>query len=158
MAHRISFVLILAIVLCLAPFRAEAEDLGYRGWGPRVGVSDDPDQILGGLQFDLGEFARHVRWQPSVEVGFGDDVNALLGNFMVSYYFPIEGDLTPYVGGEVTVAFLDFDRGGSDTEIGPAGVGGIEVAFAGGTRFLLELQLGFGDIPDTRLMAGWTFR
>jgi len=146
-----------AIVACLVSGWAAA-DVGYRGWGPRVGLSDDPDQIVGGVHFDLGEFSPHVRLQPSVEVGFGDHVNSLLGNIMVSYYFQPQKSVTPYAGGQLTAAFFDPDRGDSETEIGIAAIGGIETRLKGGTRFLAEIQLGFGDIPDVKLMAGWTFK
>ena len=150
-------ILVAAVVACLVSGWAAA-DVGYRGWGPRVGLSDDPDQVVGGVHFDLGEFTPHVRLQPSVEVGFGDDVNSLLGNFMVSYYFQPQKSLTPYAGGQFTAAFFDPDRGDTETEIGIAAVGGVETRLSGGARFLVEIQLGFGDIPDVKLMAGWTFK
>ena len=150
-----------AVVLGWATLGPAVADAGYRGWGPLVGVSDDPDQIVAGVHFDLGEFAPHVRWQPSVDFGFGDDVFAFTGNLMVAYYFPVQGTVTPYAGGQLTAAYFDFDddRGGdSDTEIGLAGVGGIETKLKGGTRFLAELQLGFGDVPDVKVLIGWTFQ
>ncbi len=154
--------LVVAVVLGLAISGPAAAEIGYRGWGPRVGFSGDPDQIVGGVHFDLGEFAPHVRWQPSVDFGFGDDVFALTGNLMVAYYFQVQGTVTPYAGGQLTAAYFSFDdgRGGddSDTEIGPAGVGGIETKLKSGTRFLAELQLGFGDIPDVKVLVGWTFK
>lgn len=139
-----------------------AADIGFRGWGPRAGVSDSPDQIVGGVHFDMGEFMRRVRFQPSFEIGFGDDARTAAGNFMVSYYFPVEGDFTPYAGGQLSAVFFDFDDDdgddGSDTEIGPAGVGGFETRLDSGNRFLLEVQVGFQDLPDVKLMAGWTFK
>ena len=141
--------------------------VGFRGWGPRVGVSSDPDQVLVGAQFDLGEFAKNVRWQPSFELGFGDDVTSLTGNFMVSYYFPVKAAVTPYAGAQVT-AWL-FDDNGSqnnngnndddfNAEIGLYAVGGIETKLKHGNRFLAELQLGIGDVPDIRVLVGWTFK
>lgn len=139
----------------IAPTFAES-DIEFRGWGPRVGLSDDPDQVVGGVHFHLGEFAPNVFWQPSVDIGFGDDVTTLTGNVLVAYRFRPDFELQPYVGGQLTVAFYDIDDAGSETEIGPAVVGGFETAM-GETTFLLELQLGFGDIPDTKLMAGWRF-
>jgi hypothetical protein len=53
---------------------ARAEDVGYRGWGPRVGVTMDPDQVHFGAHIDSGNLARHIRLQPNVEVGIGDDL------------------------------------------------------------------------------------
>ena len=146
---------------CLVPGAARAE-VGLRGLGPRVGLSQGPDQILGGVQFDLGEFAKNVRWQPSVELGGGDHVTTLLGNFMVAYYFPIQSKVTPYAGGEVSLGWFRYS-GDSEfgdetkTRIGPAAVGGIEMKLKGTTRFLAELQVGFNDVHDVRAMVGWTF-
>jgi len=154
--------IVIAAALGLAAFGPAAAETGFRGWGPRVGISDDPDQLVVGVHFDLGEFAPHVRWQPSVDFGFGDDVFAFTGNLMVAYYFPMNGSVTPYAGGQVTAAYFNFDNpqngDDSDTEIGLAGVGGIETTLKGGTRFLAELQLGFGDVPDVKLLVGWTFK
>ncbi len=162
---------VVTVALACVPSVAAA-DFGWRGWGPRIGLSEGPDQVFGGVHFDLGEFAPNVRFQPSAEIGLGDDALALIGNVMVSYYFPVEAKVTPYAGGSVTAAFysLDDDCKGfgrefgeegdcDDTEvaIGPVAVGGIEMKLSGGARFLAELQLGFGDLPEAKVLAGWTF-
>lgn len=163
--------IVATVALAHAPSVAAA-DIGWRGWGPRVGLSEDPDQVFGGAHFDLGEFAPNVRFQPSAEVGLGDDTLSVIGNVMVSYYFPIEGKVTPYAGGSVSAAFYSLDDdckgfgrrfgepgdcGDTEVEIGPMAVGGVEMTLSGGTRFLAELQIGFGDLPDARILAGWTF-
>jgi len=160
----LSFLLVLAFV----PAAALAGDLGLRSWGPRVGVSSNPDQIVGGVQFDMGEFAEHLRFQPSAEIAFGDHVNTIQANVMVAYYFPVESNITPYAGGSISAAFYDFSsscRGFArtfacdhhDTRIGPVAVGGIETKLSGNRRFLAELQLGFADLPDAKIMVGWLF-
>jgi hypothetical protein len=172
-ARRIfAFVLISSLIPAAALAQSagggRSAGIGLRGWGPRVGFSSSPDQVIGGVQFDLGEFASDVRFQPSVEVGFGDDVTTLQANFMVSYYFPVQAQVTPYAGGEITAAFYDFDThcpgfnfgrpcDDSDTKIGPAAVGGIETKLRGGSRFLAEIQIGFSDVPDAKIVAGWLF-
>jgi hypothetical protein len=163
--NRTWLLVVLALgVVCLAPppVRAAEGEIGFRGWGPRVGISDDPDQVVGGVHFDLGEFARNVRWQPSFDAGFGDDVLTLTANFMVAYYFPVDGNVKPYAGGQLTAAYFDFDEDAGDdseTEIGVAAVGGMETRIGKGqTRFLAEVQIAFGDdLPDIKLLAGWTF-
>jgi hypothetical protein len=140
---------------------ASAEGVGLRGWGPRVGVSDEPDQVVAGVHFDLGHLAKHVRWQPSADVGLGDDTLTLTGNVMVAYYFPGDWSVTPYAGGQLTAAYYDFDEDGggddTETEIGPGAVGGIEMQLEGGNRFLAEVQFGFSDLPEVKVLAGWTF-
>ena len=160
--------LILAILSLGLPAVAQA-DMGLVGVGPRVGISSDPDQVVIGATFDLGEFAKNVRFQPSLELGLGDHTTTYQGNFMVSYYFPVRAKVTPYAGGSVSIAYYDFRScrgfavgfGGrfacdsNSTEIGPVAVGGIETKVSAGTRFLAELQIGFGDLPETKVVAGW---
>jgi len=141
--------------------------VGFRGWGPRFGASIDADQALVGAQFDLGEFVEHLRWQPSFELGFGDDKLSFFGNFMVAYYFPVNAAVTPYAGSQVTLWLFDQDGpdpdnndfdDGFNAEAGLYAVGGIETQFKGGTRFLAELQVDIvGDVPDFRMLVGWTF-
>jgi len=158
----------LALILALIPASALAGDIALKSWGPRVGISSNPDQIVGGVQLDLGEFAEHVRFQPSAEIAFGDHVNTIQANIMVAYYFPVESNITPYAGGSISAAFYDFSsncRGFArsfgcdhhDTRIAPVAVGGIETKLSGKTRFLAELQLGFGDLADAKIVAGWLF-
>ena len=142
--------------------------VGFRGWGPRFGASTDADQVLVGAQFDLGEFTTNLRWQPSFELGAGDDKFSLYGNFMVAYYFPVKAAVTPYAGAQVTLWLFDQDgpnnNGNNDgfddgfnAEVGLYAVGGIETKFKSGNRFLAELQVGIGDVPDIRVLVGWTF-
>ena len=64
-----------------------APGIRWEGWGPRVGVSFNPDQFWGGVHFNLGYFARDVRFRPSVTIGFGDDVTLLTGMAEVHYIF-----------------------------------------------------------------------
>src|SRR5262245_8488909 len=52
--------------------------IGWEGWGVRVGLSSDPDQAFGGVHFNLGHFARDVRFRPTIELGLGDDVTTLM--------------------------------------------------------------------------------
>jgi opacity protein-like surface antigen len=170
MNRTIVAITLVLVALPLLAGEARAE-VGFQGWGPRIGISDDPDQVVVGAHFDLGEFAQHVRFQPSVDFGFGDDITTFTGNAMVGYYFPVKGQVTPYAGGQVTAAVFHHDEwngedhhndewAGEDdtnTEIGGAIVGGIEARLKGGTRFLVELQIGLGDVPDVKLLAGWTF-
>jgi len=57
-----------ALGVALGPAMALADsdtDVGFRGWGPRVGVSINPDQVHFGAHLDFGQFAKHVRFQPA---------------------------------------------------------------------------------------------
>jgi len=157
---------VIAAAATVAPAAAGETGVGFRGWGPRVGASSDADQVLVGAQFDLGEFTTNLRWQPSFELGFGDDKLSLYGNFMVSYYFPVKAAVTPYAGAQVTVWLFDQDGpnnsngfdDGFNAEVGLYAVGGVETKLKSGNRFLAELQVGIGDVPDVRVLVGWTIK
>ena len=61
----------------------ETSEIRFEGWGIRAGLSSDPDQVYGGVHFNLGEFAKDVRFRPTVELGFGDDQTVLQLHDMV---------------------------------------------------------------------------
>jgi hypothetical protein len=152
--------------------QAKGPSLGYNGWGVRVGVSQgpslegdfDPDQIYGGVHFELGEFARDVRFRPVLEVGFGDDVTLLQAIADVHYVFSKVQVWKPYVGGGVGLTFVKLNDAPSgvddtDNEIGLMGVGGIETKLKSATKFFLEVRVGLGDDdPDLKLGAGWSWK
>jgi opacity protein-like surface antigen len=168
-------ILLTLVVLILAgsttPASAQTQSqatsgIGWRGWGVRAGVSLDPDQVFGGVHFDLGEFAKDVRFRPTIELGFGDDVTLLQALAEVHYVFSKVQVWKPYVGGGLGLAYAnvdDVDNGlgdddDSDTEFSLAPLGGVETKLRSGTVFHLELKLGFGDNdPDAKFSAGWSF-
>jgi hypothetical protein len=137
------------------------DDFGLRGWGPRVGLAAAPDQVVGGVHFDLGEFAPRVWFQPDVVVGFGDDVRSLVASAPVWYRFEgVSTQVTPYAGGALAVGLFNVDKRGDDdtnVEFGLQIGGGGEWRLNSGNRFLVELRLGLGDVWDAVVFAGWTF-
>lgn len=153
------FLLFLALMACALP--VSAQQLEYGGLGPRGGVSSDPDQGFLGVHFNFGEFAPHLRFQPSLEVATGDDYDILSANFPAHYRFSPAANIVPYVGGGVVAAFVDYDppnrRSDSDFEIGFKAIGGIEWPLRNNNDFFLEVNIGFGDIQDAQILAGWMF-
>jgi opacity protein-like surface antigen len=173
------FVLI-AVLALMIPTAVNADPLtktGWRGWGPRVGVTLDPDQIHFGAHVDFGNFAEHIRFQPNVEVGIGDNLTIVALNFEGAYRFSSRWDVwTPYAGGGLGINFVSFDNDhdhaegafaagpmhdvegdDSSTDIGLNLLGGIEKGLKNGHRFFLEGKLGLADSPDLKFTAGWTF-
>jgi len=140
--------------------------LGWNGWGVRAGVSSDPDQIYGGVHFELGEFARDVRFRPTIEFGAGDDVTVLQALAEAHYVFSKVQVWKPYVGGGIGLSYINFDsdfpgprRDDSESDIALVGVGGIETKLKSATRFFLELKIGLGDDdPDLKVGVGWGWK
>jgi opacity protein-like surface antigen len=152
------------IAASVAPALAQGtQGIRYGGWGVRVGLSAEPDQAYGGVHFNLGEFAKDVRFRPTIEAGFGDDVLLLQALAEVHYVFSNVQVWRPYVGGGLGLAYADPDDDSdfdddSDTEVSLAAMGGVETKLKSGTGFMLELKIGFGDNdPEVKFGVGWTF-
>jgi hypothetical protein len=152
---------IVAGILAVAAGTAAAEEVGYRGWGPRVGLTVNPDQVHFGAHLDYGNLARHVRLQPNVEVGIGDDLTIVALNFEGAYRFNSRWDVwTPYLGGGPAIQFVGNDNGlgdGTNTEAGLNLLGGIDRGLSNGSRFFMETKLGLIDAPELKFTVGWTF-
>ena len=161
-ARILLFVAVLGMVPGLAFGQSySGEDVGFRGWGPRIGLSLNPDQIHFGTHLDFGHFADHVRFQPNLELGFGEDVKLFTSNAEVSYRFSNRWDVwSPYLGGGVGANIKSFDRGGSNssqTDLGVNLLGGVEKGLSNGDRFFLEGKVSLNDVPDAKITMGWTF-
>jgi hypothetical protein len=140
---------------------AAAQDIAFNGWGVRAGASDDPDQLVVGVQADLGTFVPNLRFQPHADLGLGDDTTILSLTAPAHYLFPMEGGFTLYAGGGLTLAWIDSDlpqdrEDDAELEITPMVAGGAEWPVGPG-ELSLELNLSGGDLPGVKLLAGWMF-
>ena len=140
-----------------------APGIRWDGWGPRVGVSMDPDQVWGGVHFNLGYFARDVRFRPSVTMGFGDDITLLTAMAEVHYVFSKVQVWKPYVGGGIGLSYVNVDNDevdgdDSDTEVAFAAMGGVETKLRSGNTFGIEGKIGLGDNDaDFKFGVNWSF-
>jgi hypothetical protein len=137
--------------------------IAWKGWGLRAGVSSDPDQGYGGVHFNLGEFAKDVRFRPSMELGFGDDQTIFQMLAEVHYIFSKVQTWKPYVGGGLGLTYIDYDdthhRDGSETEISLHPIGGIETNINEGTKLFFELKLGLAsNHPDMKFCVGISWK
>jgi len=136
-------------------------DVGFRGWGPRVGLSVNPDQVHFGMHLDFGNFAQHVRFQPNLELGFGDHVKLFTANAEAAYRFSSRWDVwSPYLGGGIGANVKSVDTEGhnrSQTDLGVNLLGGIEKGLSNGDRFFIEGKVSLNDVPDAKVTIGWTF-
>ena len=144
--------------------QSSSPNIGWHGWGVRLGVTDGADQVIGGAHFNLGEFSKNLRFQPDVQLGTGDDRTTLYGTAPVYYRFDTSSRLTPYAGGGVALGYAEQDLppgasgDGNDFGIGVKATGGLEWGGKNrGQAFFVELSLGFGDVHDAQLLGAWTF-
>jgi hypothetical protein len=136
-------------------------DVVFRGWGPRVGLSLNPDQIYFGAHLDFGNFANHIRFQPNLELGFGDNVKLFTVNAEAAYRFSAQRNVwSPYLGGGVGANIKSFDNASgnnSQTDLGVNLLGGIEKGLSNGNRLFIEAKVSLNDVPDAKVAVGWTF-
>jgi hypothetical protein len=152
----------LTVALGSAPALAGPDtDVGFRGWGPRIGLSLNPDQLHFGAHLDFGNFAQHVRFQPNVEVGFGDHLDLFTVNAEAAYRFSSHWDAwTPYLGGGLGANIKRVSGAGvtdTHTDLGVNALGGIEKGLSNGDRFFIEGKFSLNDVPDAKVTVGWTF-
>ncbi len=137
--------------------------ISWKGWGLRAGVSSDPDQGYGGIHFNLGEFAKDVRFRPSMELGYGDDQTIFQMVAEVHYVFSKVQSWKPYVGGGLGLTHINYDdahhRDDSDTEISLHPIGGIETKINEEMTFFFELKLGLAsNHPDMKFGIGISWK
>lgn len=153
----------LALALLLGGIPAAAQEypqIGWEGWGLRAGVGGDPDQLIVGAQFQLGEWAPNVDFTPYAELGFGDDAFIFSATAPAHYRFRSSSNISPYAGGGLTLGFIDYDRSGrNDTDFGVALKiqGGAEWQLKNGRSFFLDLGFPLGDFWDAEFVFGYNF-
>ncbi|MFO7652320.1 MAG: hypothetical protein R6X25_00700 [Candidatus Krumholzibacteriia bacterium] len=130
-------------------------------WGPRAGVTIDPDQVHVGFHVDAGELFPDGRFVPNIEVGFGDHVTVVAINPELIYRFPqaVERPWSFYVGGGLGINWVNWDddlvgHDGSDTDLGLNVLGGMRRRLSSGNSLFLELKLGLADSPDAKFTVG----
>jgi hypothetical protein len=128
------------------------------GFGPRFGLTIDPDQVHAGMQFHVGNLTPHLAFVPGFEVGVGDEIIGVAGNMDFLYYFGRgPARWRPYLGGGPGIFFWDADGYDSNTEVGVNFVGGMRTPTRSGA-FFGEMRLGLIDSPDIKFTVGWMFR
>ncbi len=119
----------MALILGLMAGTASADGLGLEGFGVRTGFRVDPDQFVVGGHANMGEIVESLRFQPMVDIGFGDNLTVLTfnGDFLFMLSEALEMDAAQiYAGGGLAIVYSNFD------------VGDICEGLTGGVRDLCE--------------------
>jgi hypothetical protein len=141
---------------------AETRKVEFRGIGPRIGVSFNPDQFVFGGHVDFGDPFPHTNLLlPVVEIGIGDNHTVTsIGSDLLFRFVDRWGVWTPYVGAELAFLIVTVDtprRDDTNTNLGLMGVFGVEKGIGADNRFGVELKFQIVDSPDLKLVAHWTF-
>lgn len=135
-------------VVAVAP-RVEAQGLGVK-----AGVSADPDQFYGGVDYETAELLERLRFRPGLEIGVGDDATLTAVNFEFAYRIPIQKKpWNVYLGAGPA---LVISHAHDDTHTG----GGFNIllglAHRGG--LFTEIKAGMIDSPSFKFGVGYRFR
>lgn len=148
----------LTVVILLPGGAAQAR---MPGWGPRVGFTLDPDQVLVGAHLDLGYISREIRLQPNFEIGVGGDHATAAFNFEGIHDFAAyRSGWAPYVGTGLGVVMTSAEPGRGDlshSDLGFQILGGMERSMRDGNRMFTEIKLGLAESPAFKWTVGWTF-
>jgi hypothetical protein len=128
--------------------------------GVRIGYTADSfNQFHFGGHARVGEIVRNLAFQPSVELGLGDNVTLLAGNADIFYEFTElqTSDWAFYAGGGVVLSYIDVDPGGDDTNFGLDIAGGARYTVSQNKRLFGEVRIGLEDAPDFKISVGLTF-
>jgi len=143
------------IAWCLFAGPAAAQSGGA---GLRAGVSGSPDQFYFGAHVDTGPIVDHLTFRPNAEIGVGDNVTTVTGNFEFVYWFPISHHpVSIYTGAGPSVNVYRYgERFGSHTNVDPGF--NVLVGVAHRRGLFGELKLGFIDSPEIKFGVGYTWR
>jgi hypothetical protein len=153
-----AILVVAGMILVLATPAWAQRKAGFHGWGPRGGVTVNPDQVHLGAHFDLGDLARRLMLLPNAEVGFGDDLTVLTTMFEVDYrFYDNWGSWNPYLGGSIGPVFAWHDDR-SNTDFGLTIQGGLARQLSSKPGFMFfEMKVGLADYPDVKFTIGWNF-
>lgn len=127
------------------------------GFGPRVGLTGDPDQVHLGLHLPTVPMTPQLGFMVSFEAGVGDNTTLLSTNLDFKYIFPTRAaSWRPYAGAGPALHLLDRDQVDDDLEVGLGVFGGMQTATRSGA-FFGEMRLGLVDSPDFKFTVGWMF-
>ena len=143
--------------LCFVPIgTATADDGPGAGFGARTGLGLEPDQFLIGPQAVFGNFAGFIRFAPSLDFGFGDNVTTFTLDADVRLnLLPLPGsDANLYFDVGPSIVHFSPDAGDGDTEVGLNLTGGLVLPMGSSNSYNVEASIGVGDVTDIRLLIG----
>ncbi len=150
-----SRVVLAAFAASLGPVSAAGATDGF---GPRVGLTGDPDQVHLGLHVPTLRMTPNLGFMASFEAGVGDDTTLFSANMDFKYAFNTQaGNWRPYLGAGPALHLLNRDGYDDDMEVGIGIFGGMQTPTRGGA-FFGEMRLGLVDSPDFKFTVGWMFK
>ncbi len=129
-------------------------------YGPHMGFSQGPDQLVVGGQLQWNGVAPRLAFVPGMDFGFADNRSTAQLNGDFHYNLSYDTAWQPYVGGGVAVTLWSDQAVGRANvpEAGGSLIVGAAIFNRAGGRFFSEIKVGLGDSPELKLIAGWNHR
>src|SRR5438067_1576907 len=136
-----------AVVIGISPALAQ-------GYALRGGASVNPDQVYGGVQYEIAPIVHNVWLTPSIDAGFGNQATLIDGNIDFLYRRPVarRSPWTMHVGGGPALNYYRLPFYSRTA----AGIGAV-AALSHASGWFTQLRLGFLENPDFRLGVGYRF-
>jgi hypothetical protein len=144
---RVFFGLALGVgLVLLAPMMSSARD----GLGVRIGLSRSPNEVVVGVQGEVGPALGSAFFTPSLDLGLGGDATTTVINADLRWYLmPLpETGIRFYGQGGPALAVSP------DDDIGLSLVAGADIPMKRRNRYNIEVRFGLGDIPDLKIVLG----
>lgn len=144
--------------LVLLPSAASAGAFKY--YGPHLGFSQGPDQMVVGGQLQWNGVAPRLAFVPGIDIGFSENNSVATVNGDFHYNLSYDTTWQPYVGAGVALTMWSDSAtpGTSGPDPGGSLIVGAAVYNRTGGRFFTEVKMGLGDTPELKLLAGWNLR
>ncbi|RMF68979.1 MAG: hypothetical protein D6743_02625 [Calditrichaeota bacterium] len=154
---------LLVVSLLLCPRISQAQDLGFKGIGARLGLVDadgTDTTVFFGAHVHLGELIQNLVLMPSIDYFSKNNVDIFSVNGNVRYYFPTNGNTAFFLGGGLAIVHVSVDRGpfrdDNKTRLGLNVLGGAD--FPLGDRFVATAKLIYVTRGDqVKVMGGITY-
>lgn len=147
----LTHIVLASVLVLIAGTHAQAQGPGIQGGG-----TIDPDTVFVGVHYETAPLVDRLRFRPSADVGFGEDLTLVTINFEFLYRFPAGGSpWSVYAGAGPAINIYRFDFNGDHSET----EGGFNVLF--GLRhaqgLFFEFKVGAADSPDLKFGVGYTW-
>lgn len=157
MKAKLTLGLILTLAMTSTLFAQAGPTFGFQGWGPRAGLTVNPDQIHFGAHILIGSTSTPVIFQPNFEIGFGDDFTLFTLNGDVLYTFKsVNSPWVPALGGELGFSNAKARHDGSESDMTLSIVGNVAKTLVNGNQIFFEAKIGVANAPDFKATVGYT--
>ena len=126
--------------------------LAQVSFGPRAGLSGDPDQFFVGAHVESTDLGHKTTFRPNVEAGFGSDQTLITVNLGLVHWMPLKNSSwQAYAGGGIGTNFSIADEE-------KAMYGALHIVFGVQHDKGLFTEMKVGTEPSVKLTVGYSMK